>query len=145
LSEYELNRERLWEDVKRNLPDYVGKRFDFACRELLRLDGDFLPFQPAIIGRHWGHYRKDGKRTVYEIDIVALDPEMRKAIFGECKWRKKPQNAEKLLEELKWKVELTGWKGEVYYLLIARKLRNVPENVIAIDEEKIKNLLGGEE
>ncbi|GAB6136460.1 ATP-binding protein [Thermococcus prieurii] len=144
LSEYEVNRERLWGDVKRNLPDYAGKRFDFTCRELLRLGGNFLPFQPAVIGRHWGYYREGGKKKVYEIDIVALDPGGRKAIFGECKWRKKAQNAEKLLEELRRKVELTGWRGEVYYLLIARKLRNVPENVIALDEEGIKNLLEGE-
>ncbi|ACS32777.1 ATP-binding protein [Thermococcus gammatolerans] len=144
LSEYELNRERLWEDVKRNLPDYVGKRFDFACRELLRLSGNFLPFQPTVIGRHWGRYREGGKRKVYEIDIIALDSEGRKAIFGECKWRKRTQNAEKLLEKLRGKVELTGWRGEVYYLLIARKLRNVPENVIALDEKGIKNLLEGE-
>lgn len=144
LSEYELKREKLWEDIKRQLPDYVGKRFDFACRELLKLNGDFLPFQPAVVGRHWGYYREGEKRKVYEIDIVALDPDKRKALFGECKWRKKAQNAEKLLEELKRKVELTGWRGEVYYLLIARKLRNVPENIIALDEKGIKNLLEGE-
>ena len=143
LSEYELNRGRLWKDVKQQLQDYVGKRFDFACRELLRLGGASLPFQPTIVGRHWGYYREGGKRKVYEIDIVALDSEKRKAIFGECKWRKKTQNAKKLLEELRRKVELTGWKGEVYYLLIGRKLRNVPENVIALNEEGIKNLLEG--
>ncbi|QDA32219.1 ATP-binding protein [Thermococcus indicus] len=146
LSEYELNREKLWEDVKGSLPDYVGKRFDFACRGLLRLAGErgLLPIEVSRIGRHWGHYREGGKRKVYEIDIVALDPEGKRAIFGECKWRKKAINAEKLLQELRRKVELTGWRGEVYYLLIARKFRNVPENVIPLDENGIKNLLEGE-
>ena len=144
LSEYEVDRERLWRDVKRNLPDYVGKMFDFICREILRLAGDHLPFTPAVIGRSWGHYRESGKRKTYEIDIVALDSERKKALFGECKWRKKTTNAEKLLTELRKKVELTGWMGEVHYLLITRKLKNVPENVIALDEEGIKNLLEGE-
>ena len=143
MSEYEAERERLWKDVKRNLPDYVGKRFDFTCRELLRLAEDHLPFKPVVVGRHWGHYRDIGKRRVYEIDIVALDAERSRALFGECKWRKRAQDGEKLLRELKEKVELTGWKGEVHYLIIARKLKNVPENVIALDEEKIKNLLEG--
>ena len=144
LSEYEVDRMRLWEDVRRNLPEYVGKRFDFTCREILRLAEEHIPFRPAIVGRHWGHYREGGKRRTYEIDIVALDAERKKALFGECKWRKRAQDGEKLLEGLKEKVKLTGWKGEVHYLLIARKLKNVPENVIALDGEKIKNLLEGE-
>ncbi|WP_297510766.1 ATP-binding protein [Thermococcus sp.] len=143
LSEYELKREKLWEDVKRNLSDYVGKRFDFTCRELLRLAEDQIPFKPVVVGRHWGHYRESGRRRVYEIDIVALDAERKRALFGECKWRKRAQDGEKLLKELKEKVELTGWKGEVHYLIIARKLKNIPENVIVLDEEKIKNLLEG--
>ncbi len=143
MSEYEAERERLWKDVKRNLPDYVGKRFDFTCRELLRLAEDHLPFKPVVVGRHWGHYRESGKRRVYEIDIVALDAERSRALFGECKWRKRAQDGGKLLKELKEKVELTGWRGEVHYLIIARKLKNVLENVIALDEEKIKNLLEG--
>ncbi|WP_456423040.1 ATP-binding protein [Thermococcus sp.] len=143
MSEYEAMRERLWEEVKKSIPDYVGKRFDFTCREILRLAGDYLPFKPAIVGRHWGHYRDGEKRRTYEIDIVALDTERRRALFGECKWRKKGQNGEKLLKELREKVELMGWRGETYYLLIARKLKNVPENVIALDGDKLKNLLEG--
>ncbi len=141
LSEYEVDRERLWEDVKGNLPDYVGKMFDFTCREILRLAENYLPFKPALVGRHWGHYREGGKRRAYEIDIVALDAERKRALFGECKWRKRAQDGEKLIEDLKKKVELTGWKGEVHYLIIARSLKNVPENVIALDKNKIKNLL----
>ncbi|WP_456366624.1 ATP-binding protein [Thermococcus sp.] len=145
LSEYEVDRERLWEDVKSNLSDYVGKRFDFICREILRLAGNYLPFTPAVIGRSWGHYRESGGRRVYEIDIVALDAGREKALFGECKWRKKAVNAKKLLTELRKKAELTGWRGEKHYMVIARKLKNVPENVIALDEERIKNLLEGGE
>jgi len=144
LSEYEVDRERMWKYVKGNLSDYVGKRFDFICRELLRIGGNSLPFKPSVIGRHWGYYREDGKRKVYEIDIVALDTERRRALFGECKWRSRPQDGKKLLRELEKKVKLTGWRGEAYYLLIARKLKNVPENVIALDEKGIKEMLEGE-
>ena len=143
LSEYELNREKLWEDVKGNLPDYVGKMFDFTCREILRFAEDYLPFKPALVGRHWGHHREGGKRRTYEIDIVALDAERKRALFGECKWRKRAHDGERLIEDLKKKVELTGWKGEVHYLIVARSLKNVPENVIALDGNKIKNLLEG--
>ncbi|WP_297418777.1 ATP-binding protein [Thermococcus sp.] len=144
MSEYEAERERLWKDVKGNLPDYVGKRFDFTCRGILRLAGDYLPFKPMVVGRHWGHYREDGNRRVYEVDIVALDTERKRALFGECKWRKRAQDGEKLLKELKKKAELTGWTGEAYYLIIARKLKNIPENVIALDGNKIKSIMEGE-
>lgn len=145
LSEYEVSREKLWRDVLHKLPDYVGQRFDFACRELVRLaeKRGLLPFEVSKIGRHWGYYREEGKRRVYEIDIVALDAERKRALFGECKWRKKAINTEKLVEELKRKVELTGWRGNSYYLVIGRKLKNVPENVIALNEEGVKNLLEG--
>lgn len=144
LSEYEMNREGLWEDVQGKLPDYAGKRFDFLCREILRLSRANLPFTPAVIGRGWGYYREKGKRKVFEIDIVAFDRERKTAIFGECKWRKKPLNGEKLLDELRRKVELANWNGKIYYLLIGRKFKNVPENVIVVDEDKIKSLLEGE-
>ncbi|NJE47954.1 ATP-binding protein, partial [Thermococcus sp. GR7] len=66
LSMYEFDRERLWKRVKNGMGDYVGKRFDFACRELLLLEE--LPFKPVSIGRHWGYYREKGVRKVYEID-----------------------------------------------------------------------------
>ncbi|ASJ05629.1 ATP-binding protein [Thermococcus barossii] len=145
LSEYEANRESLWLEVRDKLPDYVGRRFDFICRELLRVGSGLLPFFPSTIGRHWGHYREGGRRRVYEIDVVALDASGKRAVFGECKWRKKAVNAEKLFEELRKKVELTGWRGESHFMVIARRLKNVPENVIALDEKAIKNLLEGGE
>ncbi|ADT85048.1 ATP-binding protein [Thermococcus barophilus] len=105
LSEYEAMREDLGKEVISMLPDYTGKRFDFICRELLWILNarEELPFKFTEIGRHWGYYRENGQRKVYEIDVVALSQDKKKALFGECKWRNKPINGEKLLEELKRK------------------------------------------
>ena len=143
LSEYEAMREDLGKEVISMLPDYTGKRFDFICRELLWIlngKGE-LPFKFTEIGRHWGHYRENGQRKVYEIDIVALSGDRKKALFGECKWRNRPVNGEKLLEELKRKVELSNWRGEKHYLLIARKVKKVPDELMVLDEETIHQIL----
>ncbi|WP_461863575.1 ATP-binding protein [Thermococcus sp.] len=143
LSEYEAMREDLGKEVISMLPDYTGKRFDFICRELLWIlnAGEELPFKFTEIGRHWGYYRENGQRKVYEIDIVALSRSRKKALFGECKWRNKPVNGEKLLEELKRKVELSNWRGEKHYLLIARKVKKVPDELIVLDEGTIRHIL----
>ncbi|USH00431.1 ATP-binding protein [Thermococcus argininiproducens] len=144
LSEYEAMREELGKEVISMLSDFTGKRFDFICRELLWIlngKGE-LPFKFTEIGRHWGYYRENEQRKVYEIDIVALSRDRKRALFGECKWRNKPVNGEKVLEDLKRKVELSNWKGESYYLLIARKVKNAPENLIVLDERKILQILG---
>jgi hypothetical protein len=142
-SEYEAMREDLGREVISMLPDYTGKRFDFICRELLWIlnSKKELPFKFIEIGRHWGYYRENGQRKVYEIDIVALSRDRKRALFGECKWRNKPINGEKLLEELKRKVELSNWKGESYYLLVARKVKNVPDELIVLDERAILQIL----
>ena len=143
LSEYEAMREDLAEEVVSMLPDYVGKRFDFICRELLWIlnhKGE-LPFKFTQIGRHWGYYREEGMRRVYEIDLVAVSRDRNKALFGECKWRRKPVDGKKILENLKKKSELTGWKGEKYYLIIARKVNNPPEDAMVLDEKAILELL----
>ena len=145
LSEYEAMREELGKEVTSRLPDYTGKRFDFICRELLWIlnSKGKLPFKFTEIGRHWGYYRENGQRKVYEIDIVALTRDRKRALFGECKWRNKTVNGEKLLEELKRKVELSNWKGESYYLLMAKKVKNVPDELIVLDEEAILQILEG--
>ncbi|ALM76361.1 ATP-binding protein [Thermococcus barophilus] len=57
------------------------------------------------------------------------------------KVEKKPINGEKLLEELKRKVELSNWKGESHYLLICRKAKNVPDELVVLDENAILQIL----
>jgi len=143
LSEYEAMREDLGEEVISMLPDYIGRRFDFICRELLWILNarEGLPFKFTEIGRHWGHYREDEERKGYEIDIVALSRSRKKALFGECKWRNRHINGEKILEELKRKVELSNWKGESHYLLICRKAKNVPDELMVLDERTILQIL----
>lgn len=125
------------------LSGYTGKRFDFICRELLWIlnSRGELPFKFTEIGRHWGYYREEGVRNVYEMDIVALNRGRKKALFGECKWKNKPVNGEKLLEELKRKVELSNWKGESYYLLVARKVKKIPDGLMVLDEGRIRQIL----
>lgn len=82
---YEFERRKVWEEVKKGLGDYMGKRFDFVCRELVFFEELF--FRLVIIGRYWGYYREDGVKKVYEIDVVVFDEIGKCVIFGECKWR----------------------------------------------------------
>ncbi|ACS89085.1 MAG TPA: ATP-binding protein [Thermococcaceae archaeon] len=147
LSEYEAMREDLGKEVMSMLPDYVGKRFDFISRELLWIlnhKGE-LPFKFTQMGRHWGYYREEGVRRVYEIDLVAVSRDRKKALFGECKWRGKPVDGKKVFEELKKKSELTGWKGDKYYLIIAKRVKNAPEEAIVLDEKAILKVLDSSE
>ncbi|MFA4640134.1 ATP-binding protein [Pyrococcus kukulkanii] len=133
-SEYEINREKLWRKVKKDLEGYVGNRFDLIGAEILT-----LKYQVSKFGKHFGFYREEGKRKVYGIDFVGIDG--RKAIFAEFKWRKKAIDAEKLVEELKWKAEMSGWKGEKKFVLVGRKFKNVPGDVEVIGEEDIMELI----
>ena len=67
-----------------NLPAYIGRIFEDACREymLRQNETSHIPFFFRGVGRWWGTNPKT--RTQKEIDILA-DAEGR-AVFGECKW-----------------------------------------------------------
>ncbi|HEC96196.1 MAG TPA: ATP-binding protein, partial [Euryarchaeota archaeon] len=146
LSEYEAMREELAKEVLAMLPDYVGRRFDFICREILWIlnNKGKLPFKFTQIGRHWGYCREGGIRKVYEIDIVAISKDRSKALFGECKWKRKPIDGKRIFEELKRKSELTRWKGEKHYIIIAKNVKNPPEEAIVLDEKAILDTLNSD-
>ena len=55
------------------------------------------------IGRWW--YKDE------EIDIVALQGDEKKILFGECKWTNKPIGI-KIIKELEKKAAKVGWKNK---------------------------------
>lgn len=83
--------------IKRNFVDgHVSYVYEAVCRDQLWDLGaeGALPFVPSRVGAWWG------ARDV-EIDVVALDDEGSRVLFGECKFWEKPVGASVLrhLEE----------------------------------------------
>lgn len=85
------------QQLKRNFIDgQVAYVYEDICRDRLwdlAVDGH-LPFIPSRVGAWWG-------RSDIEIDVVAVDEQAGRAVFGECKFWSKPLGANVLrhLEE----------------------------------------------
>ena len=79
-----LGRQVIENRVLHDLPGYIGRIYEDACREfMLRKNGtQVLPFLFDGIGRWWG--TSPISKEQEEIDILA--DSNNKAIFGECKW-----------------------------------------------------------
>jgi AAA+ ATPase superfamily predicted ATPase len=52
--------------------------------------------------------RKNGKREVFDIDVLALNEKTKEILFVECKWQNKV-NARKICKELKEKAKYVQW------------------------------------
>lgn len=66
---------------------YVGQQFETICRQWLirhNAKGE-LPFLATRFGKWWGNDPAAREQT--DIDVVAADPQNRKILLGECKWR----------------------------------------------------------
>ncbi len=66
------------------------------------------------IGRYWDSHQ--------EIDVVGLNSQEKKIIFGECKWSEKPVGTD-MYEELKKKAEKVEWNKDdrtEYYILFSK-------------------------
>ena len=109
LSLYIKRDEEFLRKVKRSINDYIGKRFEIICRELLPT---LLPITFTRIGKQWGKIPSApvGK-NVYEIDIVALNENTKEILFAECKWKSRV-NAKKVVKELAEKARYVEWFNE---------------------------------
>jgi uncharacterized protein len=75
------DEDRLIRKIMTDLPTLMGRAFEELVRALLvrRNDHTILPLRFSRIGGFWS------RRGEVEIDIVALDDEGGKILFGECK------------------------------------------------------------
>ncbi|MFB6089294.1 MAG: ATP-binding protein [Candidatus Aenigmatarchaeota archaeon] len=111
--------------VSPQMSEYVGKKFEEICREVVHLSPDLDYSQ---IGRWW--YKED------EIDLVGLNGSDDGIIFSECKWK-----AEKIgrgvLSALEEKVDRVKWRNnqrEEKYALFSKS--GFTEDLIKLERER---------
>lgn len=89
---------------------YVGQQFEGMCLQwIMRAFGaGKLPLMPLKTGKWWGNNPLKKEET--DIDLVAADPNEKKILLGECKWRN-TLNESEMIEALRGRVGLIqGYK-----------------------------------
>jgi AAA+ ATPase superfamily predicted ATPase len=115
-----------WRNIAAELDTYIGPVFEqIALEYLWKLNGNGqrLPFVFTEAGRWWGTNPEE--REAVEIDIIAvssLASDSTKALFGECKWHKKPVGAD-VLADLMDKAAMNVFDDytEKWFILFSRK------------------------
>ncbi len=100
--------------VKKEFPDYSGKKFERFVTELFPHLG---VFKHTKIGRWW---HKDK-----EIDVLALNDNTKEIMFCECKWSDNV-DARKMLAVLREKAKFVQWnsgKRKEHYAIFAKSFR----------------------
>ena len=125
LSDYKRRDLRLIEKIKKDFNNYMGIRFEYACREFIA-GCSMLPFTYDIMGREWGKIPGKPKgENQYEIDIVALNEATKEILFSECKW-KDNADPQKILNELKEKAQYVRWNNGMrkeYFAIFAKSFK----------------------
>lgn len=95
------------------LNDFMGHVFEEICRQYLYLPDVYseLPFSVGEVGRWWGNNSQ--KKRQEEIDLMSVFD--KKALFGECKWKKEKTGLE-ILKTLQERGELFTYSEKYYYL-----------------------------
>lgn len=98
------------------LDDYLGHRFELLCQEwvLDQAREGALPLPVMYVGSWWG--TDPMKREQTDLDVVAADPDSKRLILGECKYRESfDESAE--LDDLESKRDLIkGYHATELYL-----------------------------
>ena len=129
-------------NLKQNFNSYVGKQFEFVCREAVRLVN---PVNSTNIGKWWGAYRQQRERKTAEIDIVSINEQTKEVLFVECKWQSKA-DAGKIFAKLKEKAKFVQWNNgtrKEHYAIFAKSFkRKIKEpNVMLFDLKDLENIL----
>ena len=100
------NADHVMEKIRQSfVQNHVSYVYEDICREkmqMMNMQGD-LPFHFSKLGRYWD------KNT--EIDIVALDTDPNRIIFGECKYRKELMGTD-VLKALEAKAKNVAWNKD---------------------------------
>jgi len=112
-------------EIKPNLNQFIGKKFESVCEEIIpKLN--FFDF--TKLGKWW---HKDK-----EIDIVAINENTKKILFGECKWRNKV-NAEKICKELSEKSSYIRWYNKERKESFAIFAKDFSNRIEEFEERKV--------
>ena len=128
-SELETNRKAVIKKIENSYDAYLGHVFEHVCKQFLQ-DCNLrqaLPFSFEKIGRQWGKIdRRPRGENTYEIDLTALNDEMKHILFVECKWQDlKLKDAKNILAQLKEKSGYVQWNNDErieYFGIMARKI-----------------------
>ncbi|NOQ55905.1 MAG: AAA family ATPase [Nanohaloarchaea archaeon] len=130
ISDYKRRDNRFIKNTKKEINNYIGKRFEYVCKEFF-IDNDKVPFKHHLIGRQWGKFKGHKGKNTYEIDIVALNEDTKDILFVECKWKDLSlRQAEDILRKLKEKSEFVDWnlkKRTEYFGIVAKKIEGKDE------------------
>ena len=125
--------EELSKKVIEQLPKYIGPLFEEICRDFV-----WDNFVYDKVGRWW--YKEQ------EIDIVALNEDKNKILFGECKWSENV-NPKALYHDLKDKKKEVRWRNknrEEEFVLFAKSFQKElsREDLTCIDLKKMESAMG---
>jgi len=125
----EINPEKAFEMIMKDINSYFGKAFEkMAAEFLIEMNRKgMLPFEFMDIGRWW--------HKTEEIDIITLNKEKKEISFFECKWSSlDAKEAQLILSELERKAALVNWynaRRKERFGIIAKEIR---------DKEKLKGM-----
>ena len=94
--------------LRPGLPRWLGEQVEPVVRELLH---PLAPFPVAWSGRHWS--------PEAELDVVLFDPERRRALVAEVKWRRGTANRA-LLDDLRARAARVLGEVELTCVLVSR-------------------------
>ena len=131
------------DNIAKEINSYVGLGFEEVCKQVIIEVKKF-----SLVGKWWGWRREGVSRKSIEIDIVTLDKEKKKILFGECKWKEKV-NAETIVKELSEKAKYVKWNNKgrkesfaVFAKSFSRKIKEFEgKEVYCFDLEDIKEVL----
>ncbi len=123
------------------VPNHIAFVYEDVCKEQMwELNAnDVWPFNFTKLGRYWD--------SNTEIDIVALDPEGKNLILGECKYWQEPVGVN-VLRDLETKTDSVAWERnnrKVWYVLFSASgftdeltaLAATREDVLLCDEQRM--------
>ena len=125
--------------INSNLNAFFGKMFEQFVRTI------FYNKYPKV-SRWWGV--KPKTREDVEIDVVALNPEIKEIIFGESKWQDQV-DAQKIAEELNEKTKYVDWhnkeRKETLYIFaksFKKKIKKIDgKDVKCVDLKQLTHLI----
>jgi len=102
------------QSIKPHFNQYVGKHFENIVQEIIEVlnERELLPFRFTKVGKWW-HKEK-------EIDVVALNGEIKSTIFCECKWRDNV-SAPEIIRDLRGKGGFVPVESEKEYYVVFAK------------------------
>jgi len=125
----EGNSENIVKKVKKDYAHFMGPVFEEICKMYVKKNHDY-----DKVGKWW--YKEN------EIDIVGLNPDQKKILFGECKWSE-DVDPRSLYYKLKEKKDEVGWNEQnrkEEFVLFARSFQNdfSKEDLTLVNLEKME-------